>query len=288
MKFLLLLGVAIAVQAKFPPDFTHNWTNLRVRWHAVPFKGVNELPRSLKEIGEFELRDDLCKTGGKFAGQRYWFKKDPALSLLFDKNGIIAGVQTSVPKTGYKKNDQNPYYIDDGEYWTLTSYFMDPSKICSEGRTQADLDKATAEGLWFQTASTIDSVYKVPQNEADMKDEAAKLEKEGKPHWGYGKCFWTMGQHYWYNIKKEMNCDADLAPKCLLYNGGKLTGFCFAINGDFTSPTKRYDWPKPKYNVIEKFMDPLPQCFDGNNKDYMIQSTMHFYFTDQPKLTSWC
>jgi charged multivesicular body protein 7 len=279
MKLLVFLTVAMATQASWIPDFSHNWTNLRVSWNLIPFKGFDEMPLTVQDKGKFELRDDFCANpNGKFFGQRYWKNKDAALSLLFDKNGVVAGIQTSVPKAKFNASPKNLNYVDDGDFWTLTAYFMEPSQICSTGRNAADLKQGTAAGLWIQTTSDPmnGGLYKVPEKEEDIK---------GKDKWGYGKCFWTMGQHYWYNIKKDMDCDADLTPNCLLYNGGKLTGFCFAINGNFDSD--RYDYPKPKKDVIKKFMDPVPDCF-ANNPAYAIQSTVHVYFSDQPKYSSWC
>uniref|UniRef100_A0A1I8FB74 BHLH domain-containing protein n=1 Tax=Macrostomum lignano TaxID=282301 RepID=A0A1I8FB74_9PLAT len=40
------------------------------------------------------------------------------------------------------------------------------------------------------------------------------------------------GQHYWYNMRKNMNCD-DFMPYFLLYNGGKLDGFGFAMTANY-------------------------------------------------------
>jgi len=237
------------------------------------------MPLTVADKGDFELRDDFCANpNGKFFGQRYWHNKDATLSLLFDKNGFIAGIQTSVPKSKFNPNPKNTNYVEDGDYWTVTAYFMDPNSICTVGRTADDLKTATAAGLWLQTSSSPlnGGLFKVPEKEDDIKPTK----------WGHGKCFWTMGQHYWYDIRKDMDCDADAAPECLLYNGGKLTGFCFAINGLFDGD--RYDYPHPDKNAVAKFMDPVPDCFSKTPGWTGKQSTMHVYFTDQPKYSSWC
>ena len=41
--------------------------------------------------------DDLCDVAGApFVGQRWWVPGDPALVLIYDKNGYIAGMQVNL------------------------------------------------------------------------------------------------------------------------------------------------------------------------------------------------
>jgi len=91
--------------------------------------------------------------------------------------------------------------------------------------------------------------------------------------WGFGKCFYAMGQHYWYNISTDMPCN-NFVPYCILYNKGVLNAFCFAMSGVFESP--RYEHPTAV--VTKGFMDPVPQCF-YNEPDYEKQTTLHVYMT---------
>ena len=49
----------------------------------------------------------------------------------------------------------------------------------------------------------------------------------------------VLGQHYWYNVKSDMNCD-DFFPYFLLYNDGKLSGFGFAITDSLKSQYVEY------------------------------------------------
>jgi len=236
------------------------------------------MPRELTEkLGDFKLRDNLCNVeNAKFLGQRYWAKSDPALSLIFDKNGIIAGVQTSFPKSQYTPfpYQENTRFVDDGDYWALTTYFVDPNTICGDGRTHDQLkNDGTGTGLWLQYGSDPikDSIH-IPMLESDVKNT----------DWKFGKCFYTMGNHYWYNVTKDMPCD-HFMPNCLLYNKGKLNAFCFSVNADFTSP--RYEHPTT--NVLDKFIDPVPGCM-YTDPSFKKLSTMHVYFDDEAEYTSWC
>lgn len=78
---------------------------------------------------------------GPFAGVRYWKDSDPSLMLIFDVNGIIAGIQTAVPKTEFTPMagpTVNHPWIDDGNYWVLTAYFVDPSEYSKTYRLLID------------------------------------------------------------------------------------------------------------------------------------------------------
>jgi|688.fasta_scaffold1383525_1 hypothetical protein len=92
-----------------------------------------------------------------------------------------------------------------------------------------------------------------------------------------------MGVHYWSNVQSvpitaDINPD-DFFPFCLLYNGGKLNGFCFAYNANLTSP--RYEHPQP--NQISLFIDPVPKYFSDPSKSSGL-STVHVYLTSSPRL----
>jgi charged multivesicular body protein 7 len=275
---VLFLGAATAVQASFF-DLSKDWNALRVTWGFRPFWALDKMPRTTAEATDgFSLKDDQCKTGnGKFVGQRYWYKQDPSVILLFDVQGTIAGIQTSVLKTQYSpsKLSQDKYFIDDGDYWTITAYFVDPSTVCNTGRSASELSQGTGTGLWLQYGTdAIKSSLNIPLNEDDIK----------KTNWGHGKCFKTMGQHYWFNISASMDC-GDVAPNCLLYNNKKLTGFCFAPN--YYVDGNRYDFPAPTIDVLTKFLDPVPDCFK-TDPGFQKQSTVHVFFAEHPELTSWC
>lgn len=256
------------------------WNGLRVTWSLNPFNSwaFNSLPRGLTEkMTDFHPRDDQCKTpNAKFVGQRFWYKQDPSLTLLYDTKGTIAGIQTSVLKKEFKPptTEAGRRYVDDGDYWTLTAYFVDPSTVCSAGRTEDQLkNEGTGNGLWLQTGpSPIQDSVRIPLSEDEAK----------KTPWGHGKCFWTMGQHYWYNVSKEMDCN-NFVPNCLMYNKGRLTAFCFAVNAPLTS--QRYEHPTPEQ--AKKFLDPVPDCF-FKDPSYGKLSTMHIYMIDSPRMSSWC
>jgi len=270
MKLLLVILLS-AVSTFADPS----WNGLYATWNALPQKGFDAMPRSLDEKHNFVLKDNQCN-GGKFLGQRYWSNNDPALILLFDKNGIIAGMQSSSPKSQYTPLPGMKGFVDDGDYWTQTAYFVEPSTICTKGRTKADLAKeGTGTGLWIQHGPDAKTnLINFPPNEDDIK----------KTLWGASKCFPSMGQHYWFNITVDMSCN-NIFPNCLLYNNGSLNAFCFTKNVNLDSPL--YDFPHPTNDRVQGFMNPVPKCF-FSEKSFATLTTLHVYFHDNPRETTKC
>jgi len=270
-----LVILAVLVAAAY--GFDKNWNGLYATWHAVPFKGFYTLPRQTTENKKWTLLDNQCNVeNSPFRGQRYWLDKDPAVILLFDKNGVIAGMQTAVLKTQYTPSPGMKGFVSDGDYWTQTAYFVDPSTICTTGRTSEQLkNDGTGNGLWIQYGPNINKdIFNIPMEESEVK----------KTVWGSGKCFYSMGQHYWYNVTAGMSCN-DFFSNCLLYNGGKLNAFCFAKNADLESSW--YDWPHPDPNTTKGFMDPVPNCF-FSDPTFKKMSTLHVYFHSFPRTTTLC
>jgi charged multivesicular body protein 7 len=275
MFVVVLLLPAVLVRAG------QNWDGLRVTWDLNPFSSnaFAPLPRDLNNdnMNGFVLMDDQCsKPNGPFKGRRFWKDSDPAVITIYDKNGYIAGIQTSMPKSQWSPSSPMNGHpvVDDGNYWTLTAYTVDPSTICSTGRTADQYNtQGTGYGLWIQNGTNpVANSLKIPLDEASIKQTP----------WLFGHCFYTMGDHYWYNPSADMQCD-NFFPYFLLYNKGVLNAFGFAVNGNFQSP--RYEHPAT--SVIGQFMNPVPNCFSTDPR-YTSRSTMHVYFTDWPRTTCLC
>ena len=65
--------------------------------------------------------------------------------------------------------------------------------------------------------------------------------------------FVFTGNHYWYNISQNMDCK-DFFPVFLLYNGGKLNAFGWAIGGD--AQDKNFEHPEKAYLKVIHFLIP--------------------------------
>jgi charged multivesicular body protein 7 len=232
------------------------------------------MPRDINKdnMEGFRLKDDYCSVDGPWKGLRYWKDKDPAVILIYDVNGYIAGLSTSVPKSQYTppEKQQGKAYIDDGDYWTITAYFVDPATICT-GRSAAQYkDQGTGTQLYLQLTTNPLESTPITTRQRDHDSENNK--------WTKMKCFPAMGRHYWYNISKKMSCD-DFVPYFLLYSRGYLRGFGFNILADIKQKGKRYE-PVP-HRATKLFFKVVPDCFAKLN---VKQTTsLHVYLHNVPQ-----
>jgi len=141
----------------------------------------------------------------------------------------------------------------------LTFYFVDPKNICNSRVVKRF--QGTGDRLVLQNGSNQTDLIYFPLSEKDVR----------KP-WIDGRCFYTMGKHYWYNISSDMDCDY-FFPVFLMYNKGVLNAFGPDISAPIASPR----WEHPSGSELDWFFneDTVPQCL-FNRSDL---STIHIYLT---------
>jgi len=258
-----------------------DYDGLRVTFDLNPLNtwAFNPLPRDLSKdnMHGYTFKDDLCATGNKFfRGKRYAYQNDTAAMLLFDVNGYIAGIQAAVPKSILNPSVQMQGHpaIDAGDdLWTFTIYFVDPSIICSPGRTAEQYaTQGTGTGFWIQNGTDpVANSMQMPHNEADLAGSK----------WLLGHCIVTMGNHYWYNPRTDQDCD-EFFPFFLLYNKGRINAGGFSLNRNLQSRR----WEHPPLSSLSSFMKPVPKCFGTG--DYTQFSSLHVWLTDWPRTTCLC
>jgi len=243
------------------------WDGLKVTWGPNPLSSSYfvTMPRTVQEAtsqGFHKIQD--CDMTAAWRGNRYIKGDDYAVILLFDVNGYIAGIQTSFKdnqSNGFPSAKLRPPFVPDGDRLTISAYFVDPAIICAAGRSDADFAaQGTGTNLYIQKTAKPEESTMIPHKETGMP--ATK--------WTEGKCFVTMGKHYWYDLSKDMSCD-DYFPAFLLYNAGELTAFGWALITDLTSP--RFEHPTK--TVFPLFMKDPPTCL----MNAATISTMHIYLT---------
>lgn len=258
------------------------WNGLESTFGFNPLSKYNfaSLPRTVADAvaGTFKLLDNQCQSSSqKFRGQRFQDGDDSHVLLIFDRNGYIAGIQARVEKTAYTPSsfNKNAAFADDGDYWTLTVYFVDPKTICT-GRDEEAFDRdGTGTNMFIQNGTNPETQsLLIPKSESDIKTT----------QWGNGKCFPLMGKHYWFNIRPEMP-EEEFFPYCLLYNGGRLDAFCFAIAADLGASSPR--WEHPNSSAANQCCINAPNFFFNDKFKNMEQTTLHIYMTDSPR-TSFC
>jgi len=258
------------------------WNGLKAGFGINPFSSYTfaTLPRTVadavKDGWVLDRSTGGCGVSGSyFNGNRYWKDSDPGAMVLFDKNGYIAGIQAGIPKTPTSKNPNYPVannkvkhvFNEEKTMWVTTAYFVEPSTICSTGRSEEDYKKfGTGHMLSFQVGKTPSDLMRIPMVQTDVTKNTNFKE---------GNCFVTMGKHYWYDISKDMNCD-NTFPVFLLYNSGRLNGFGWAFNPNYDNSPR---WEHPTRTVFGAFMKEVPTCL---GKDGPV-STLHIYMTDSPR-----
>ncbi|CAF0898530.1 unnamed protein product [Brachionus calyciflorus] len=271
MKFEIILLVALNIalgQCFLFNKANGKWNDLKVTWGINPFNSKNfqSLPRTEAEAVSLGWTKE--KNCSQVNGNRYIFNNDNAVLLIFDVRGIIAGIATSIPKGlpfNYPSNKIQPLFNDEGEFYTLSAYFIEPSSVCS-GQVARQL---TGDRL----------IIKGNQKELRVPMEQQNL----SGFWTQGKCFYTMGLHVWADIEgnqiDENTPEENFSPIFLLYNSGKLNGFGFAFNADL--PSKRFEHPDK--NVLNMFFRRTPLFYKDANKTGKL-STLHIYLDKTPRL----
>lgn len=202
-------------------------------------------------------------------GNRFIKNGDRAVMLLFGAQGQIAGISAGIPKNlpyGFPSGVITPYFQDEGDFLSITAYFIDPKTVCSSKVPKI----VTGDRLVIQSSS---GNLNVPLTETEINTNS---------FWTKGQCFYTMGLHYWADARGvKMGADTtsdEFLPIFLLYNKGNLNGFGWAFNADL--PSIRYE--HPTVDVLPKFLpEPYPSFFNDPTK-HGILSTLHIYFDSTP------
>ncbi|CAH1257653.1 Hypp1871 [Branchiostoma lanceolatum] len=162
--------------------------------------------------------------------------------------------------------------------WTMYGRATCADTICTVGRTAKDFEtKGTGSDLYLQTgASPRTDFVIIPKYEKDL---------EGTD-WTPGKCFWTMGMHYFKNLRENMRCE-ELYPLFPLYNNGKLNAFGMLIGADIPSPTSRYESPIASKTFYQLFMTPVPKCLQSHTEEKGV-TTLHVFLENDPRMNNFC
>jgi len=263
---ILLVFLLCGNDAFLLSDSGPEWDGLKVTWGPNPLSSsyfVNQ-PRTVSDaLGAGFTQISHCDANAAWRGARYVKNGDHSLTLLYDVNGYIAGIQTSVPKSvgTYPKAPIQPPFVEDGDRWVVSAYFTDPATICTTGRSASDFSsQGTGTDLYLQNSTVPEQSVKIPKVESGLT----------KTKWTEGKCFYTMGKHYWYNLSADLSCDS-MFPVFLLYNGGQLNAFGWAMVANL--PSSHLEHPSP--STYGLFMKEVPTCLASAG----TLSTMHIYLT---------
>jgi charged multivesicular body protein 7 len=223
-----------------------------------------------------------CTNGQTFHGKRYFLKGDYTMGLLYDVNGVIAGIQMILkkdeiaPAAGGFNYAAVPMFqsetLDSKNVYTLTAYFVEPNTICTTGRQATALtSEGTLTQLYFQNGPSIAGPIVAPMTRPTQPSD-----------WSENNCFPMMGWHNFFKVETyQANGCSEVQPTFLLYNEDKnLRGFGFVAFGDATST--RFE--KPDAKAIKLIVgSSTPQCLIDKANTVKV-SSMHVYFDKKPFL----
>ena len=207
--YLTVLVVGLAACGEGFLFSSTSWDDLKVTWGINPFDSniFFSLPRNEPEaIKKGWTREKNCS---QVNGNRYILNGDGAVMLIFANSGIIAGIAAQVPKGlpfNFPSPAQQQYFNDEGDFYTISAYFMDPNQVCRSGRAK----QITGDRL----------IVKSEQKELNIPLTADKVTS----FFTMGQCFYTMGLHYWADLTgaalTETSKATDFLPLFLMYNKG--------------------------------------------------------------------
>jgi len=276
---LSLVGFCVAVQ----------WADFRVKYDLNPVGHFLRKPKLLREALEqnWTLVNDAsnCQNGGKYNGFRYVQDGDDSLALIYDVNGVIAGLQMMLPHSEIltPNNTFNfgnvAFFTNEtfrgAQYYILTAYLVDPSIICTTGRNESDLlTRGTGDGVWVQAAPQPTVFLQIPDRRADALAQG----------WSNNNCFGGMGTHSWFRMEDYVltNCTEQVPVFGLWNRQMELHGFGFSASG----LTVRDNFENPPTAAVRIIVGaPGPDCLFETN-DAVGGTTMHVYFIDSPWLAS--
>lgn len=290
--FLLVAGLALCFAGK--PAAASVWNDLKITYNMNPFAqyGFNSIERTLENVKTKQswvpLLDGVTcenKIGDfEFYGIPMTDNDDISIVTLYDKNGVIAGLQGWFPREElmqkdpiYKFGESKMFQLanrNNTEYYVLTTYFINPSVICNTGRNPSDIDdEGTGKGLWFQVGKNPRELLEVPVK----RDEAIQK------GWTKNSCFYAMGHHNFFKVEEwdTTHC-TDFFPAFLLFNNSdELIGFGLIVPG-FTS-SQKFEHPSP--TSLKYILNNASECI-MKQADHGGFSTLHVYFTSTPRLIS--
>jgi hypothetical protein len=296
MKFFLALALVAALGTVANGQ---SWNDLRASCLPGEAEGFAHLPRSISEISSSDAgwapvssTPNDCSNDGLFNGIQYVKDSNYSVGLLFDVNGIIAGVQMFIPHsvvltgTNDLDYDATPMYqtatYDGEDFYVLTAYLVDPSTICTTGRTEASLNEGgTGTGVWIQNGTSAEDFVQLPQDRPESENESVNN------GWTKNNCLPSMGFHNFYSVKQQWadtNC-TEMVPVFGLYNKDtkKLHGFGFHTVGNIIDP--RFEQPSMAIIRLILGAGNIPQCVVDIKAREGITS-LHVYFISQPQLIS--
>lgn len=247
-------------------------------------KSFLELPLTVEDaVAEgwtMDVSVDACNPPGVtyWRGWRYRLDDDKSLSLIFNFDGDLVGLQTAISPIDEASYPDSLTYRNvfnvEGDTRVGTVYFSSPDRICSP------MSGVIMQAVGEPTDDRMGSQLYIQTGQDPLTQYAhihrSETELVSKSMWKPGSCSDGLGKHYWFNTTADMPCQ-DFVPIALVYQQGKLAGFSWVfLDGKAGYESTNYE--KMTTDVTQTF-------FQGNMPTCLTDQplvTMHFFFEQEP------
>ncbi|XP_077538751.1 uncharacterized protein LOC144151535 [Haemaphysalis longicornis] len=270
----VLVALAFLV-AHHPADAT-KWDDLRVTWGMRNWKAgaFAQMPLTAKQAEDvgFVRLNDRC--AGTFHGYRFIKDEDPSVVLLYDVNGIIAGLQSGFHVQNSRTHPRMGYLMDylGGKYLQfLTVYFIPPELICTRGRSLRELEEeGIGSNVYLQRKEeALSCLVTAPRYDDDLRNSL----------WVREACYPGMGRHYFWNITEDMPCE-QLFPVYVTFYRGEIVSFGFLHS--LAPPSSGRFERVIKENIGTYLLRP-PKCLEKELTTPGTRfSSLHVYLVSKP------
>ncbi|XP_047115342.1 uncharacterized protein LOC124795377 [Schistocerca piceifrons] len=276
-KLLLLVGCFSAACAT-----ESSWDGLRVRWSVLGLVDIFHLasffdmPKTVSDATS-DGWVAAVDSGVTSNVTTYCMEDDPRVCMLYDANGIAAGIDVSVLVDDVSGLDVD-YDWDSQEMFVRMERFGVPiyrTRVYWVSEDELNEGRSTwknglGSGLWFEGKN---GRLEIPIEQAKIESDTPYTEQA---------CIPTMGTHYYYNMTETSDC-SQFFPYFLLVDGrsGKLHGVGFQTYGKASKKSRNWFEAIPTA-AIKPTVPHSPDCLvDWVDKVGVI--SLHVYFKDNEK-----
>jgi hypothetical protein len=168
----------------------------------------------------------------------------------------------------YPSDAIRPYFVDEGDQYTLNAYFFDPTRIFNKF---GQYYPYVGESLYIKGDNAEE---KLPLDFPTLSSKHS--------FWTKGKCLNGVGQLYFADVRRqkisENSTAANLFPVGLIFNDAKLIGFMWSFNAVIPDGTavQRFSYVKTK-DSDRSFTYSVPSDMSP------VSTNQYFFFDNKAK-----
>ncbi|KAJ8713859.1 hypothetical protein PYW08_007479 [Mythimna loreyi] len=291
-RLFALLCLAAPVFSLFGSKYEKGF---KVRYDVNPLSGLlgtafMDLPQS---------KDSAAKMGWKqtpkpdlhteFASLELWCPQCNNVCVLFDDTGYVAGLLIAFNMNqysdalynwtiqGFKNWITKDKSGNSAEYKYTAIYFSSPEylKTSAEARIASRNPETLLQDKYIYVSGINGKLHPI-------STDVTQIDNTALSNFTLQACMPSMGDHYYYQMTKELECNDELFPFFPLTFAGRLVGMGFVSFGKYETEKGCTNYfEKPSSTAVKIIVPRGPDClYELANSPGVI--TMHTYFIKKP------